>query len=347
MGGTFGLALQNGGVVSWGTNTFGQLGNGTFGGGSATAQPVTGLSGGVTAIGAGSIHGVALQNGGLVSWGSNVYSQLGNGTSDSNVPVPVTGMSNGVTALSVGGFHNLALKGGALYAWGNGSDSALGTGSTANASVALPVVGMSNGVTVFSAGYTHSMAVQNGNLFTWGSNNRGQLGNGSNTASTVPVATGLTGVTSVSAGGFHSLAVKNGNVYAWGWNFFGQLGDGTTNSSPTPELIDPTDLHDITAVVAGYYSSYALSGDGSLWVWGYNADGQLGLGTPTANPLLTPQHLLPPSGFTFTAMSASKNGGAEMALVPEPGSLAAWAAVAAMLRRRRRRGDGPLCRDGA
>ena len=92
----------------------------------------------------------------------------------------------------------------------------------------------------------------------------------------------------LAAGGAHRLAVQNGNVYAWGGD---AIGDGTTNDVLTPELIDPAELNDIVAVAAGAYSSYALSGDGSLWVWGDNTYGQLGLGTGTTE-YLTPQHLL-------------------------------------------------------
>jgi len=137
------------------------------------------------------------------------------------------------------------------------------------------------------------------------------------------------GVTAIAGGFDHSLAVKNGNVYAWGMNYDGELGDGTTTYHWTPELIDPSDLTDILAVASNEYSSYALSSDGSLWVWGYNYSGELGLGT-SANYYLTPQHLLPPSGYVYTSIAAYNYSGhavAMLAPVPEPATLALLAAA--------------------
>jgi alpha-tubulin suppressor-like RCC1 family protein len=158
----------------------------------------------------------------------------------------------------------------------------------------------------------------------------------------VPLSGLTSGVTAVAAGSFHSLAVKNGGVWAWGQNGVGQLGDGTTTGSLTPVQIDSADLTDITAVAAGYRSSYALSADGSLWVWGENYFGQLGLGDTTNR--LTPTHLQPPAGYRFTSIGATGDGMhaiATLAPVPEPSTLALFAAAGLALagwtwRRRKR-----------
>ena len=72
----------------------------------------------------------------------------------------------------------------------------------------------------------------------------------------------------------------------------------------------------------GVTSSYALSSDGSLWVWCSNSAGQMGFGNENETyTYLTPQHLLPPVGYRFTSID-NTNGSlhvvATLAAVPEP-----------------------------
>jgi alpha-tubulin suppressor-like RCC1 family protein len=136
--------LESGEVVAWGSNTYGELGNGTT---TASNVPVkvTGLSK-VTAISAGGQFGLALlSDGSVMAWGTNNVGQLGRGSSSgpeecgeplserpcAKKPVQVIAL-NGVTAISAGAEFSLArLKNGKVMAWGANGYGQLGNGEEA------------------------------------------------------------------------------------------------------------------------------------------------------------------------------------------------------------------------
>ncbi|RYZ43260.1 MAG: kelch-like protein [Myxococcaceae bacterium] len=97
----------------------------------------------------------------------------------------------------------------------------------------------------------------------------------------------------LAGGGSHTLALKqDGTVWAWGYNGIGQLGDGTINTY-RPASSQVPGLTGVVAVAAGKQHSMALKVDGTVWAWGGNDWGQLGVGTgmwsttPIAVPALT------------------------------------------------------------
>lgn len=211
-GGSHNLALLSTGAVwAWGDNASGQLGNGATGNGELTPVAVKELSTGVTAIGAGDNHSLAVLAAGTVdAWGENAHGQLGNGTTtSSDVPVAVTGLTE-VTKVSGGGFFSMALHGnGTVATWGSNVHGQLGNGTTTASNVPVAVSELT-GATAISAGGAHALALLGtGVVKSWGYNFFGQLGTGEPSAGTdLPVEVpGLKGVTAIDAGSFHSLSI--------------------------------------------------------------------------------------------------------------------------------------------
>jgi hypothetical protein len=227
------LALKDDGTVwAWGSNSFGQLGNGTNDDSPIPVQ-VAGLSN-IIAIASDGDHSLALRGDSTVwAWGRNLAGQLGDGsTSHSSLPVQAIGLT-GIIAIAGGSNHSLAIdKDGSLWGWGNNADGQLLNGSTIQSHVPVQSA-LFQGITAIAGGSNFSLVLKNDStLWGAGSNNFGQLGNGTTTASSVPVqAQGLGGIISIQAGSTHSFARhKDGSLRAWGYNLYGQAGNGTEST---------------------------------------------------------------------------------------------------------------------
>ena len=134
--------LNNGAVMCWGDNTYGQLGNGASGPGvfSTVPVPVSGLSSGVIGLSSGYGFNCALMNDGRVKcWGNNAQGELGDGTTTaSSTPVSVSNITDAV-AISTGNQYACALlKTGSVMCWGDNAKGQFGDGTTM--STTIPVL---------------------------------------------------------------------------------------------------------------------------------------------------------------------------------------------------------------
>jgi alpha-tubulin suppressor-like RCC1 family protein len=86
----------------------------------------------------------------------------------------------------------------------------------------------------------------------------------------------LAKVKRIACGWNHSLALSEGRVYSWGCGLNGKLGTGISKDQPVPQLVST--LESIRDISVGYEHSAAMDISGSLFVWGSNTFGQLGLG---------------------------------------------------------------------
>ena len=223
----------------WGSNSDGQLGDGT----TTNHTAATALPGGFvfSAIAGGGLHSCAVTGAGAAwCWGSNAAGQLGNGTTTTSTsPITVFGGLT-LSAITTGYGHTCAIDmTGGAYCWGANADGQLGDGSGLSRTVPTLVSGVV-AFSAISAGLNHTCGVSTvGALYCWGRNDKGQLGDGTTSSHLVPtlVTGGLT-FRSVSAGDAHTCGVTTANVaYCWGDNQFGQLGDGTLTDRPAPTKV--------------------------------------------------------------------------------------------------------------
>ncbi len=239
-------ALTSGGAVwCWGSNSSGQLGDGSFLPDARTPVAVSGLGSGVAAVAAGASHACAVTSGGAMwCWGDDYYGQLGDGTRTTRqpTPVPVSGLGSGVVALAAGSSYTCAVTGGgAVQCWGRNDYGQLGDGTTTLRLTPVAVSGLGSGVVTLAAGVYQTCALtSDGAALCWGRNLFGELGDGTTTQRLAPVpVSGLgSGVAAVAAGSSHTCALTSGGaVQCWGYNYYGQLGDGTKGYELTPVTV--------------------------------------------------------------------------------------------------------------
>jgi len=224
-GSDFCLAVKDGALWAWGSNSSGQLGNGTSSNVSvATPVQVQGISGEIKTITAGmnTSFAIAGESNTLYMWGSNQYAQVGDATFASggspSYITTATPVMDGVTAVatSTAGGAMLAVKDGNVWAWGANSTWTASVTATPEQIFAGT---LTNIVDVAIAGpnslypnnsYTYFALDANGDLWAWGFQRYGLLG-------TEDVATDtLLTTPMIVASGIGAISTSNQTVLAYG-----------------------------------------------------------------------------------------------------------------------------------
>jgi alpha-tubulin suppressor-like RCC1 family protein len=293
----------NGSAYAWGVNTNGQLGVGNTASRSSPVAVLGGLtfssiefrtdsnSGGGYAFGI-TAAGVAY------AWGANTYGNLGVGnTTDRSSPVAVLGSltfaaiktnknHSGGTAYSCLGLTTA----GALYAWGDNTNGQLGLGDVTPRSSPVAVLG---GLTFVDFGMTASSSwgiTSTGALYMWGDNSRGECAVGDRVDRSSPVASvGGLSFKKVSSTDHAVFGLTNdGALYSWGYDSgsaTGIMGQGSTAASSSPVAVlggfTFSDFN-VSSIADIKGRAMAMRMDGSVYAWGYNASGELGVGDTTS-----------------------------------------------------------------
>lgn len=233
--------------------------------------------------------------------------------------------------LSAGLSHTVYVdETGTLWAWGSNQAGQLGT-ETQETSTDLegnpipyasqPLAVMEDVVSA-SAGADFTVALKaDGTLWTWGGNDEGQLGTGTTEGSATPVQV-LDQVTAVVAGDYHVAALRtDGTLWMWGSNIDGQLGTGQATEVLQTQPVQVPLNGAVLAVAAGTGHTVAILEDGSLWVWGRNDQGQLGLDPDTAALVPQPTQVTEATGAVDVAA-----GTYQTACLLSDGTLLTWGA---------------------
>jgi alpha-tubulin suppressor-like RCC1 family protein len=314
----------------WGNNGQGQLGTNTTDG-FGKPSPVTTLLGGTNwkSVACGDTQTAAIKTDGtLWTWGSNNNGSLGvNDTRDRSTPVTTLLGGTNWKSISVGLFHMAAIKtDGTLWGWGDNRNGVLGVNDiTSRSTPVTTLLGGTNWKSVSCGNFYVTAIKTDGTLWVWGDGERGLLGTNNTTSRSTPVTTfaGGTNWKSVSGGAWCTAAIKtDGTLWIWGFNSSGQLGvnDTTQRNTPVTTLLGGNNWKSVAT--GGYFSS-AIKTDGTLWLWGKNGSGNLGVNdTRTRSTPVTT--LLGGNNWKQVSISRDTAGVATSSAIKTDGTLWTW-----------------------
>ena len=245
-------------------------------------------------VSAGPQHTFAIaKDGSLWGWG-NEYFALGGQDVTRAVQI---GQAHDWASVATKGEHTILIKtDGTLWGFGDNFITELDSMAIYQTSVSVPTqLGISKAWSKVVVGVEYTLGIKSdGSLWAWGNNNFGQLGdsasyNGPPTSphyvgfGMVQVGKNKKWVNVVTGNQFTIGLASDGTLWTWGLNDVGELGYATAGDVQlTPKQVGTA--KDWVTIGCGQNHGFAIKTDGSLWAWGWNKYGQLGVGT-TVSPL--------------------------------------------------------------
>jgi alpha-tubulin suppressor-like RCC1 family protein len=200
-----------------------------------------------------------------------------------------------------------------LWAWGQGGNGQLGDGNLSSKNVPTQESTGANDWVKIAAGNNTTFAIKSdGSLWGWGWNGSKQLGIENTEYESIPTRIGSDTWLSIDIYDDATFGIKSdGTLWGWGWNNCGRI-SGAAPEEPWHYPI-PTQLgtdNDWSSVSVGWTHTAAIKTEGSLWVWGCNSYGQLGLYNTDTKYVPTKQTFLDSAsdqiGVTWTSVETGQ-----------------------------------------
>jgi alpha-tubulin suppressor-like RCC1 family protein len=282
----------------WGSDQFGQIGDGNDGQADEYAPAAVASSLTFRAITAGASHTCGIDATGKAwCWGSDQFGQIGDGDdgqADEYAPVPVSPDLT-MRALSAGEGHTCGIDTtGKAWCWGSDQFGQIGDGNDGQANHYAPAaVASSLTFTLITAGSAQTCALDGpGHAMCWGNDLNGQVGDGNDGQASeyapVPVAEGRIYV-QLTAGGFHTCGLDaSGRAWCWGVDNNGQLGDGPDGETDEYAPVAVASTVGFSHMTAGSYHTCGIDASAKAWCWGFDHFGGVGDGNDTQATEYTP-----------------------------------------------------------
>lgn len=176
---------------------------------------------------------------------------------------------------------------GSLWCWGSNAQGQLGDGTTDDRH--LPTqIGIGSTWMDVSPDLNHSCALKSdGTAWCWGFNFSGQVGDGTTTQRLVPTQVGSdSDWAEITTGSSHTCGLRtDGSAWCWGAGDLGKLGNGKHGKIFSDVPVRVKGDHTFVTLDAGDEHTCAIATDGTLWCWGSNENGQLGIGSKGRNDM--------------------------------------------------------------
>ena len=269
------------------------------------------------------------KTGQLYIWGKNNYGQLGqNSTTNYSSPVQIPG---GWNELITGNDSQSGVAGtkndGSLWSWGDNGQGELGDNTTVRKSSPVQIPGTTwwasddknqDGTAINGGWGIKRIIKSDGTLWQWGYNGYGILATGDTVSHSSPVQVPGTTWKAISGNSICCCATKtDGTLWCWGHNEFGALGTSNLTDYNSPRQV-PGTTWDRPVLGAGQFSNGAFKTDGTLWTWGRNETGMLGLNNQTNYS--SPKQI-PGTTWRSCCMAAAQSG---MIATKTDGTLWTW-----------------------